>query len=203
MVDNGGYSAEDGSSVGIKSDLGKVFTCGPERKLSDLYTRVGQDVSIAACLRRRFACQKGLHSASFLDVVYFVNFEFCSVILNLKYVATFFNRQFLKLDDDFEGKSVEDMLRQQIEKKEFYDDGGKGKKPPSGCGGGNSGDGSASMITLATKLEVISRFKKKGFKLTGLKLFEYPKELAEDVHPVQQSPALQKSSTASHQPSCL
>ncbi|KAL4626539.1 hypothetical protein ACB092_05G104100 [Castanea dentata] len=51
--------------------------------------------------------------------------------------------------------------------------------------------------------EIISGFEKKGFKLTGLKLFECPKELAEDVHAVQQSPTLQKSSAASHQPSCL
>ncbi|KAM3700088.1 hypothetical protein ACJW31_05G073000 [Castanea mollissima] len=51
--------------------------------------------------------------------------------------------------------------------------------------------------------EIISRFEKKGFKLIGLKLFECPKELAEDVHVVQQSPTLQKSSAASHQLSCL
>lgn len=40
---------------------------------------------------------------------------------------------------NFKGQSVEDMLRQQIEKQEFYD-GGSGKNPPRG-GGGGSGDG--------------------------------------------------------------
>ncbi|CAK7343170.1 unnamed protein product [Dovyalis caffra] len=40
----------------------------------------------------------------------------------------------------FKGKSIEDVLRQQIEKQEFYD-GGSGKNPPSGVGGGG-GDGS-------------------------------------------------------------
>ncbi|WMV35477.1 hypothetical protein MTR67_028862 [Solanum verrucosum] len=30
--------------------------------------------------------------------------------------------------------------------------------------------------------EILSRFEKKGFKLTGLKLFQCPKELAEDLH---------------------
>uniref|UniRef100_A0A2N9IVN8 Glycine-rich protein n=1 Tax=Fagus sylvatica TaxID=28930 RepID=A0A2N9IVN8_FAGSY len=42
----------------------------------------------------------------------------------------------------FKGKSVEDVLRQQIEKKEYVDDGGKGRKPPPGGGSGNGGDGS-------------------------------------------------------------
>ena len=45
-----------------------------------------------------------------LDVVYFVNFEFCSVILNLKFAAAFFNRQFLKSDDDFEVNTVTETL---------------------------------------------------------------------------------------------
>ncbi|KAI5584882.1 hypothetical protein BDE02_06G110700 [Populus trichocarpa] len=35
----------------------------------------------------------------------------------------------------FKGQSIEDMLRQQIEKREFYD-GGSEKNPPSGGGGG-------------------------------------------------------------------
>ena len=36
----------------------------------------------------------------------------------------------------FKGQSIEDMLRQQIEKREFYD-GGSEKNPPSGGGGGD------------------------------------------------------------------
>ena len=48
---------------------------------------------------------------------------------------------------------MEDVLRQQIEKKEFYDDGGKGKKPPSGGGGSNSGDGSGEDEGLAGILD--------------------------------------------------
>ncbi|KAF3948028.1 hypothetical protein CMV_025922, partial [Castanea mollissima] len=108
----------------------------------------------------------------------------------------------------------------------------KAKKPSSSGGGGNSEDGFGEDEGLAriidetmqvileqveetyimVKLdvvqhglvgEIISRFEKKGFKLIGLKLFECPKELAEDVHVVQQSPTLQKSSAASHQLSCL
>ncbi|XP_056172402.1 uncharacterized protein LOC130139456 [Syzygium oleosum] len=40
-------------------------------------------------------------------------------------------------------KSIEDVLRQQLEKQEFYDDGGSGKGPPGGAGGsGGSGGGS-------------------------------------------------------------
>ncbi|KAF5742757.1 glycine-rich family protein [Tripterygium wilfordii] len=42
----------------------------------------------------------------------------------------------------FKGKSVEDVLRQQIEKQEFYDDGGSGKIPPRGRRGGGDGNGS-------------------------------------------------------------
>ena len=38
----------------------------------------------------------------------------------------------------FKGQSIEDMLRQQIEKREFYD-GGSEKNPPSGGGGGGGG----------------------------------------------------------------
>ncbi|KAM3747926.1 hypothetical protein ACB098_05G070900 [Castanea mollissima] len=89
----------------------------------------------------------------------------------------------------------------------------KAKKPPSSGGGGNSEDGFGEDEGLARIIdetmqvilvgEIISRFEKKGFKLIGLKLFECPKELAEDVHVVQQSPTLQKSSAASHQLSCL
>lgn len=43
----------------------------------------------------------------------------------------------------FKGKSLEDELRQQLEKKSFYDDSGSGiKRPPGGGGGGGgSGDG--------------------------------------------------------------
>ncbi|KAH8505680.1 hypothetical protein H0E87_012778 [Populus deltoides] len=40
----------------------------------------------------------------------------------------------------FKGQSIEDMLRQQIEKQEFYD-GGSEKNPPSGGGGGGGGGG--------------------------------------------------------------
>ncbi|XP_065866065.1 uncharacterized protein [Euphorbia lathyris] len=45
-----------------------------------------------------------------------------------------------KVMENFKGKSVEDMLRQQIEKEEFYD-GGSGNNPPRGGGGGGRGDG--------------------------------------------------------------
>ncbi|KAJ7954499.1 glycine-rich protein [Quillaja saponaria] len=38
-------------------------------------------------------------------------------------------------------KSIEDMLRQQIEKGDYYDDGGSGKKPPQGGSGGNGSNG--------------------------------------------------------------
>lgn len=41
-------------------------------------------------------------------------------------------------------QSVEDLLRRQIEKQEFYDDGGSGKGPRGGAGGsGGSGGGSS------------------------------------------------------------
>lgn len=47
----------------------------------------------------------------------------------------------------FKGKSLEGELRQQLEKKQFYDDSGSGsgiKRPPGGGGGGggDGGDGS-------------------------------------------------------------
>ncbi|KAJ9178305.1 hypothetical protein P3X46_010199 [Hevea brasiliensis] len=45
---------------------------------------------------------------------------------------------FEKFMGSFKGKSVEDVLRQQIEKQEFYD-GGSGKNPPRGGGGGGDG----------------------------------------------------------------
>ncbi|WCJ26407.1 hypothetical protein M5689_008224 [Euphorbia peplus] len=46
-----------------------------------------------------------------------------------------------KVMENFKGKSVEDVLRQQIEKEEFYD-GGRGNNPPrGGGGGGGKGDG--------------------------------------------------------------
>ncbi|XP_020229974.1 uncharacterized protein LOC109810817 isoform X2 [Cajanus cajan] len=42
----------------------------------------------------------------------------------------------------FKGQSIEDVLRRQIEKGEYYDGGGSGVKPPGG--GGNSGSGGGS-----------------------------------------------------------
>ncbi|XP_022140099.1 uncharacterized protein LOC111010834 [Momordica charantia] len=51
-------------------------------------------------------------------------------------------KTFDKVVENFKkGRSVEDVLRQQIEKKEFYDGGDGGKRPPSG--GGGSGDSSS------------------------------------------------------------
>ncbi|KAF5452571.1 hypothetical protein F2P56_027551 [Juglans regia] len=45
----------------------------------------------------------------------------------------------------FKGKSLEDELRQRIEKKGYYDDsGGDGIRPPGGGGGGGGGGGDAS-----------------------------------------------------------
>ncbi|KAK4432217.1 hypothetical protein Salat_0983800, partial [Sesamum alatum] len=38
-------------------------------------------------------------------------------------------------------RSIEDVLRQQIEKQEYYDDGGNDGKRPGGGGGGGDGDG--------------------------------------------------------------
>lgn len=40
-----------------------------------------------------------------------------------------------------EDQSIEEVLRQQIEKKEYFDDGSSGGKPPRG-NGGSGGDGS-------------------------------------------------------------
>ncbi|KAJ0093044.1 hypothetical protein Patl1_26697 [Pistacia atlantica] len=39
---------------------------------------------------------------------------------------------------NLKGQSIEDLLRQQIEKKEYYNGSG-GKSPPRGGGGGGSG----------------------------------------------------------------
>ncbi|CAK9327611.1 unnamed protein product [Citrullus colocynthis] len=53
-------------------------------------------------------------------------------------------KAFDKVVENFKkGRSVEDVLRQQIEKKEFYDGGDGGKRPPSGGGGDGSGDSSS------------------------------------------------------------
>ena len=43
--------------------------------------------------------------------------------------------------ETFKGQSIEDILRQQIEKGECYDNSGSGGKPPAG-GGGHGGGGS-------------------------------------------------------------
>ncbi|GAV84621.1 hypothetical protein CFOL_v3_28065 [Cephalotus follicularis] len=44
-----------------------------------------------------------------------------------------------KAAGNFKGQSIEDVLRQQIEKQEFFD-GGSGKNPPRGGGGGGGED---------------------------------------------------------------
>ncbi|XP_028755560.1 uncharacterized protein LOC114714939 [Neltuma alba] len=46
-----------------------------------------------------------------------------------------------KAMEKFKGQSVEDVLRQQIQKGEYLDDGGSGAKPPGGGGGGGDGGG--------------------------------------------------------------
>ncbi|KAM7254935.1 hypothetical protein ACFE04_020176 [Oxalis oulophora] len=46
-----------------------------------------------------------------------------------------------KGEGHYKGKSIEEVLREQMEKKEFHGSGG-GKKPPRGGGGGNGGGGS-------------------------------------------------------------
>lgn len=44
--------------------------------------------------------------------------------------------------EKFKGQSIEDVLRQQINKGEYSDGGGSGAKPPGG-GGGSGGSGDA------------------------------------------------------------
>lgn len=41
--------------------------------------------------------------------------------------------------EKFKGKSIEDVLRKQIQKGEYFDNGGSGAKPPGGGGGGGDG----------------------------------------------------------------
>ncbi|KAJ9190659.1 hypothetical protein P3X46_001839 [Hevea brasiliensis] len=55
---------------------------------------------------------------------------------------------FEKVMESFKGQSVQDVLRQQIEKQEFYD-GGSGKNPPRGGGGGGDGFGDSEDEGLA------------------------------------------------------
>lgn len=43
--------------------------------------------------------------------------------------------------DKFKGESVEDVLRQQIQKGQYLDDGDSGAKPPGRGDGGGSGGG--------------------------------------------------------------
>ena len=44
--------------------------------------------------------------------------------------------------EQFKGQSIEDLLRQQIQKGEYCDNGGSGAKPPRGGGGGGGPGGS-------------------------------------------------------------
>lgn len=44
--------------------------------------------------------------------------------------------------DRFKGQSIEEVLRKQIQKGEYLDNGGSGVKPPGGGGGGGGGGGS-------------------------------------------------------------
>lgn len=43
--------------------------------------------------------------------------------------------------EKFKGQSIEDVLRQQIQKGEYFDNGGSGARPPGGSGGGGGGGG--------------------------------------------------------------
>lgn len=46
--------------------------------------------------------------------------------------------------EKFKGKSIEDVLRKQIQKGEYFDNGGSGAKPPGSDGGGGGDGGSGS-----------------------------------------------------------
>ncbi|XP_061369031.1 uncharacterized protein LOC133311915 [Gastrolobium bilobum] len=61
-----------------------------------------------------------------------------------------------KAMEQFKGKSIEDMLRQQIQKGEYYDNGGSGAKPPGGQGGGGGGSGDGGFAGMSDEtLQVI------------------------------------------------
>ncbi|XP_002530565.2 uncharacterized protein LOC8269761 [Ricinus communis] len=59
-----------------------------------------------------------------------------------------FSWSFEKVMENFKGQSVEDVLRKQIEKQEFYD-GGSGRNPPRGGGGGGDDAGESEDEGLA------------------------------------------------------
>lgn len=56
--------------------------------------------------------------------------------------------------EKFKGQSIEDVLRQQIEKGEYFDKGGSGVKPPgSGGGGGSEGPGESDDESFGGTLD--------------------------------------------------